>query len=56
MIGQKARVLVPPDMVDYADVILARIRAGEISAAQSTADRLQAPRSSLLQHPGFRLT
>ena len=29
MIGQKARVLVPPDMLDYADVILARIRAGE---------------------------
>src|SRR4051812_13126492 len=29
MIGQPARVLVPPDMVDYADVILARIRAGE---------------------------
>src|SRR4051812_49264202 len=29
MIGQPARVLVPPDMIDYADVILARIRAGE---------------------------
>ena len=29
MIGQPARVLVPPDMIDYADVIYARIRAGE---------------------------
>ena len=29
MIGQRARLLVPPDMVDYADVILARVRAGE---------------------------
>jgi len=30
MLGQKARILVPPDQVDYADVILERIRAGEI--------------------------
>ena len=30
MLGQKARVLVPADQVDYADVILERIRAGEI--------------------------
>jgi two-component system cell cycle sensor histidine kinase/response regulator CckA len=29
MIGQSSRVLVPPDMADYADVILARILAGE---------------------------
>ena len=29
MIGQRARVIVPPDMVDYADVILARVRGGE---------------------------
>ena len=30
MIGQKARVLVPPDMIDYADVILSHIRAGQV--------------------------
>ena len=29
MIGQKARAMVPADMVDYAEVIHARIRAGE---------------------------
>ena len=29
MIGKKARLLVPPHMLDYAEVILARIRAGE---------------------------
>ena len=29
MIGQPARVLVPPDMVDYAELILERIRSGE---------------------------
>ena len=29
MIGQKARVLVPPDMLDYAEVIVERIRTGE---------------------------
>ena len=29
MIGQTSRVLVPADMVDYAEVILARLRAGE---------------------------
>jgi two-component system cell cycle sensor histidine kinase/response regulator CckA len=29
MVGQRARVLVPPDMADYADVILERIRTGE---------------------------
>ena len=30
MLGQKARMLVPPDQIDYAEVILERIRAGEV--------------------------
>ncbi|HKN69376.1 MAG TPA: PAS domain S-box protein [Gemmatimonadaceae bacterium] len=30
MLGQKARVLVPTDQLDYAEVILERIRAGEV--------------------------